>query len=130
MSKQYAIILCRKMAYIALAWVVIYFLSQPMRKVPTDGGVNILTLFGLVLGGFVGLVAGWYVATDAVEDSSLYGIVLWVILVAGAVGPMWVVEGLMHVITRWPMNFGGFMIMMAANLMALAAAVWHASSQE
>jgi hypothetical protein len=118
------------MAYVALAWLVVYFISQPMRKVPTDGGVNILTLFGLILGSFAGLVAGWYVATDAVEDSSLYGIVLWVILVAASVGPMWGVEGVLHVITRWNMNFGGFMTLMAASLMALAAAVWHASSQE
>lgn len=56
--KLYGKILGRKMAYVALGWVVIYFLTQPMRVVPTDGGVNILTLFGPAIGGLAGLVAG------------------------------------------------------------------------
>lgn len=60
----------------------------------------------------------------------MHGIALWVILVAAAVLPMWVTEGVLRLILRWPMNFGGFMVLTAGNLMALAAAVWHASSQE
>jgi hypothetical protein len=127
--QQYALILARKMGYVALGWVVVYFVSQPMRWVPEDG-VNILTLFGLLVGSVAGLVAGWYLAIDSVEDSSLSGMVLWTVLVACSVIPMWLVEGVLRVITRWPLNFGGFMILTAANLMALATAVWYASSQE
>lgn len=127
---SYAKILGRKMLFVALGWAVVYFVTQPMRTVPTDGGVNVLTLFGPVIGGLAGLVAGWYVATDSVEDSSMHGLVLWVILVAGAVVPMWVTEAVFWLILHWPMNFGGWMIIMAGILMALAAAVWHASSQE
>jgi len=128
--KQYGKIVARKAGFVAIGWLLVYFLTQPMRQVPEDGGVNILTLFGPVIGGIGGLVAGWYLATNAVEDSSMHGMTLWVILVAAAAVPMWAVEGLMHAITRWPMNFGGFMVVMAGTLMALAAAVWHASSQE
>jgi hypothetical protein len=127
---RYLAILARKMGFVALGWIIVYFISQPMRWVPEDGGVNILTLFGLLVGAVAGLIAGWYLATDSVEDSSLSGIVLWVILVIASVLPMWIVEGLLHLITRWSMNFGGFMVLTAATLMALASAVWYASSQE
>ncbi len=130
MIKAYSRILLRKMGFIALGWVVVYFVSQPMRYVPKDGGVNFSTLVGLVLGGFAGLVAGWYLATDAVEDSNMHGVMLWVILVLASVIPMVVVEGILRLILRWPMEFGGYMVFASAVLMALAAAVWHASSQE
>ncbi len=130
MPTRYLAILARKMGFIALGWILVYFISQPMRKVPEDGGVNILTLFGLLVGAVAGLIAGWYIANDAVEDSSLCGIVLWVTLVVAAVIPMWIMEGLLGLITGWSMNFGGFMLLTAANLMALAAAVWYASAQE
>ncbi len=130
MLQRYAIILLRKMGYIAIGWVVVYFLFQFMRKVPEDGGVNVTTLFSLLVGGVAGLVSGWTMADDSVEDSSLSGMILWVILVVASVVPMWVVEGIMKAITHWPMNMGGFMMLVAANLMALAAAVWHASAQE
>ncbi len=127
--KQYGKILARKMALVAVGWLVVYLVTQPMRLVP-DSGVNVITLFGPVVGCLAGLLAGWYLATDAVEDSALSGVVLWIILVMGAVVPMWGVEGLMGRITHWPMNFGGFMILTAGNLMALASAVWYASAQE
>ena len=126
----YLVILARKMAFVSLGWVAVYFLSQPMRAEPANGDINILSLFGMVVGCFAGLLAGWYLANDAVEDSSLSGIVLWVLLVLSAVVPMWLVEALMHMITRWPLNFAGFLILTAATLMALASAVWYASTQE
>lgn len=125
--KQYALILLRKMAFVALAWLVIYFLTQPMRS---DQGLNVLPLFGLPVGAFAGMVAGWYLATNAIEDSNLQGMPLWCALVGGAVLPMWLVEGLMKLLTHWPMNFGGYMMLTAATVMALASAVWIASAQE
>jgi hypothetical protein len=129
--KSYAPILLKKMAFVAIGWVVIYFISQPFRREPEDGsGINILMLFSPLIGAVGGLVAGWYLATDAVEDSNLHGLMLWVLLVVGAVAPMWAVEGLMRTLMHKPMTFGGFMLLTAANLLALAAAVWHASSQE
>jgi len=130
--KNYGRILLRKMSFVGLGWLIVYFITQPMRVDPGQtGGVNVLTLFAPMVGAIAGMVAGWYLATDAVEDSSLHGIVLWIILVLGACLPMWLVEGLMHlIIPKWQMNFGGFMAVAAGNILALAAAVWHASSQE
>jgi hypothetical protein len=124
--KRFALILVRKMGYIALGWLAVYFISQPFR----DEKSLFLSLFAPIPGAIAGLVAGWYVATDSVEESSMQGLILWVLLVITSVFPMWAVEGAMHLITRWPMNFGGFMLLTASSLMALAAAVWHASSQE
>ncbi len=125
--KQYGVIVARKAGIIALAWIAVYFISQPFRK---EGDLNVLMLFAPMVGAIAGFIAGWYMATDAVEDSSLNGIVLWVILVIATVLPMWIVEGLLGKIMHRSMNFGGFMLMTAATLLALATAVWHASSQE
>jgi hypothetical protein len=128
--KSYALVLARKMGLVAVGWVGVYFLSQKFRT-PGQDGINILMLFAPLIGAIAGLVAGWYVATDAVEDSQMSGLGLWVILVAASVIPMWVVEWVMHLIfPTWPMEFGGFMVVASANLLALASAVWHASAQE
>ena len=88
-------------------------------------------LFAPMVGAVAGLVAGWYMATDAVEDSSLSGMILWAILVAASVIPMWVVEGdseahhtLAHAIRRFHAPDGG------QPAGSLASAVWLASSQE
>ena len=125
--KSYGLILLRKMAFIALGWLLIYLISLPIRR-PTD--LPVLWLFAPMIGGFAGLVAGWYMATNAEEDSSLSGIVLWVILVIAAVLPMWGVEGILYLIRHRSMEFGGFMEMTAANVMALASAVYHAATQD
>ncbi len=122
--REYGTIVARKMGFIALGWVVIYFISHPFR----DG---IAMLGSPLIGAIAGLVAGWYMAEKSVEESSLNGIVLWVIIVVAAVAPMWIVEGIMHVlIPKWEMGFGGFMLLTAATLMALGSGVWHASTQE
>ncbi len=124
--RSYGLVLLRKMAFIAIGWLVVYFITQPFRP---EG--SILMLFAPMIGALAGLVAGWYMATDAAEDSGLFGLGLWVILVAASVLPMWGVEGIMHLILpKRPFNFGGWMVLSAANLLALAAAVWHESSQE
>jgi hypothetical protein len=55
---------------------------------------------------------------------------LWSILVAASIAPMWIVEGIMHLIFRgWTFGFGGWMELSAAMLLAMASAVWNASSQ-
>ena len=128
--KEYGAILSRKWASSPPAGWSSTSSPNPVAGSPADGGINILPLFGLLLGGFAGLYAGWYLATDAVEDSSLSGLALWILLVLASTLPMWIVEGLMHLITHWSMNFGGYMVIASANLMALASAVWLASSQE
>jgi len=127
-SKSFPLVLLRKMGFIALAWIVVFFISHPFRT--DNGGLNALWLFAPLVGAFSGLVAGWYMATDAVEESSLTGITLWAILVVAATLPMWIVDPLLSHLIGWPMNFAGFMVLTSATLLALGAAVWHASSQE
>jgi hypothetical protein len=126
--KEYSRVLGRKMAFVTIAWVILYFISQPFRK---EGDLNVLMLFAPMVGAFAGVVIGWYMATDAVEDANMSGMVLRIILVIASVLPMWVVEGIMHLILpTWSFGFGGWMELMAATLMAMAAAVWHESTQE
>lgn len=127
MLKQYGLILGRKVGLIALGWVVVYFISQPCRR---EGEINILIFVGLVIGAVAGLVAGWYIAQDAVEDSNLTGLSLYTVLVIASVAPMWLMDGLLGKIMGWPATFGGFMLLTAATLMALATAVWVGSAQD
>jgi hypothetical protein len=127
--KDYSKVLSRKMGFVALGWVLVYFISHPFR---TEGGVvNVLLLFSPMIGCIAGLVAGWYMATDAVEDSGgLTGFPLWIILIVASCLPMWAVEGIMHLLLpAWTFGFGGWMLVSAANLMALASAVWLSSTQ-
>jgi hypothetical protein len=126
--KEYGLVVARKMLFIAIAWIIVYWISQPFR---TEGDLNVLMLFAPMIGAFGGLVAGWYMATDSVEEAGMSGLLLRVILVIGAVTPMWVIEGLWHLILpHRSFGFGGWMLLMAATIMAMAAAVWHESSQE
>ena len=125
--KSYGRVLGRKMGFIALAWVVIYFMSQPFRGKNSEE-LNVLMLFAPLIGSIAGMVAGWYMATDAVEDAGFHGLPLWVLLVIGATGPMWIVEWILGRITHWPMAFGGFMELTFASLLALGAAVWMAAT--
>ncbi len=125
--KNFALLLLKKMAFIAIAWIAVFFISHPFRR---ETELNILELFSPLIGAFSGLVAGWYVATDSVEESSLSGLTLWTPLVIAAVLPMWAMDYALCHFMHWPMNFSGFMLLAAASLLALAAAVWHASSQE
>jgi hypothetical protein len=124
--KEYSRVLGRKIAFCAIAWVVVYFLTQPFR----NPEAIFLPLFGLMVGALAGLVVGWYMATDSVEDSGMNGLPLWTILVLASCISIWGVEGILYLITGWSAGFGGWMLLTAASLLALAAAVWHASSQE
>jgi hypothetical protein len=126
--RSYSVVLARKMGFIALGWILVYFISHPFR---TENGLNVLLLFSPMIGAIAGLVAGWYMATDAVEDSGLTGLFLWTILVVSTCIPMWAMEGLLHLLfPKWPFGFGGWMLLSAATLIALATCVWHSSSQE
>src|ERR1035438_5053726 len=117
------------MGFVALGWLGVYFLSQPFRA--QGNSINFLMLFAPMVGALAGLVAGWYMADHAVEDSGLNGLPLWVILVLAAVLPIWLTEGIMRLLLpSWKFDFGAWMLVTAATLMALAASVWHASTQE
>jgi hypothetical protein len=127
--KDYARVLARKMGFIALGWILVYFISHPFRT--ETGMINVLLLFSPLIGSIAGLIAGWYMATDSVDDSGMTGLPLWVVLVVATCIPMWGMEGIMHLILpKWNFGFGGWMLLSAATLIALAACVWHASSQE
>ena len=127
--KEYSRVLGRKVGFSAIGWLVMYFITQKLRS--TDSAsINIAPLFALLPGAIGGLVIGWYLATDAVEDSGMTGFSLFTVLVIASWVPICAVELLMWLILRWPMGFGGWMMMMSALIIALAATIWHASSQE
>jgi hypothetical protein len=127
--KRYALILGKKMGLVAVGWIPVFYLSRPFRGANEDQ-LNVLMLFAPMIGAVAGLVAGWYMAQDAVEDSSMHGLSLWAILVVAAVLPMWVMDALLSGVMGWPWTFGGFMMLTAATLLGLASAVWMASAQE
>lgn len=109
-----------KMAGIALAWVGIYFLTQLMRG-------ELLTLFNPLVGALAGLVFGWKLAENSVETSGLTGMTLWVVLTMAGAVPVFVVEGVLNLITGYEVGFGRWMCITAALIMTMAAAVWRAS---
>jgi hypothetical protein len=129
--KRYAPVLFRKLGFIALGWVVLYFLSHPFRVSDSRAGINVLVLFAPMLGALGGLVAGWYLVDKAGEDSEVNGMALWVPLILMTWLTIGVVEGVMRLLFRsWEFGFGGFMEVMAAMLLSGATIVWYGSSQE
>jgi uncharacterized membrane protein YfcA len=121
--RDFAVYLLKKMGYMALFWVVIYFY---WRRGAVDFKMGII----MMLGGLAGLVIGWFMAEDAVERSSFTGMTLWVTLVIASWIPIWLVEVVLKLITGWPLTFGRWMCITAALLLALASAVWRASADD
>ena len=125
--KSYSLVLARKMGLTAVGWLFVYFISQKFRY---EGDLNVLMLFAPMIGAIAGLVAGWYMATDSVEDSGFSGITLWIVLFLATCIPIWLTEAIMHLLLpKWPFGFGGWMLLSAATLIAMATVVWHSSSQ-
>ena len=76
------------MGFIAAGWLGIYFLTQPFRQVESVWALLCAGSGAIAAGG------GYAMATDAVEDSSMHGLALWVILWwRRCVLLMWAVEG-------------------------------------
>lgn len=121
--RDFGLVLLKKMGYLAIAWAVLYFVSQFFN-------LNvILMLFAPMFGALVGLVFGWYVAENAVEQSGLTGLLLYVLLVVAATLPVVVVELVMMFF--WPeIGFARWMCLTAIVVLAVAAAVWRASADE
>ena len=112
-----------KMLFVTVGWVALFFATQLIKEGP-------LMLLNLIVGSIAGLVIGWSMAEDAVQDSGLVGLSLWTLLVALGGLPILVVETVMHWITRWEMGFGRWMCISAALIMMLASTVWRASADE
>lgn len=121
--RDFALSLLKKMGYMALMWVVVFFVSQWLAE-------GIGTLFAMMLGAIAGLIIGWFMAEDAVERAGFTGMPLWVGLIVASWAPIWVTEGLLKWITGWDMTFGRWMLITAAMLMSLAASVWRASADD
>ena len=125
--RQYGLILLKKMGFIAIGWVIVYFISHPFR---ISGEFNVLMLFSPLIGAFAGVGIGWYLAENAVEDSPLLGMGLWVTLTAAGWAAIWVVEGVLHRIMHRPIEFGGWMLISTAMILSMAAAVWRSSADQ
>ena len=124
--KGFGKMLSRKIAFSALAWVVLYFASQPLRA---PG--SILMMFTMVLGSLAGGAIGWWMAEDAAETAGFSGMVLWITLVLASALSIWGVEGLgLLAFGKTWMGFGGFMMASVGTVTALGAAVWRASADD
>jgi len=121
--RDFGIHLLKKMGYMCLMWVVVYFVSQPLAE-------GIGTLFAMTVGSIAGLVIGWFLAEDAVERSSFTGIPLWTILVLASWFPIWLTETILKFFTHWDMTFGRWMLITAALLLSMAASIWRASADD
>lgn len=119
--RQYGLILLKKMGFIALGWTILYFCSHPFRV------SGVLMLFAPLIGALAGLVIGWQLADGAVEDSGFTGLPLWAILILAGCSTIWIVEGILYLFTRWNIEFGGWMLIMAAMVLTLASTVWRSS---
>jgi len=133
--KRYAKRLGKQMAIIAGAWAILYFPSQSFNE-----GL-FWPLFSLLVGGLVGLVAGWWVAENAVEEAGFSGLSLWIILVAACVGAFWGTEIILGTVVPWvsswfghpgpwPIGFGRWMMLSSATILAMVSAVWRASADD
>ena len=109
----------RRMAWSALAWVVLYLSTQWM-------GEGVASLFALLVGSLAGVVIGW-VMGEAAADTTLTGFLVWALVVLAAWVSIWVPEGLLRVMTGWPLTYGRWMMLTGATCFAVAAAVLRAS---
>lgn len=122
--KAFLLALARRAGILAIGWVVLYFGTQWMNT-------GIPALFAMVVGAVAGLVIGWYLAENAVEEAGFSGFALWIMLVAAAWATIWLPEALMGAITGWGIGgFGRWMLVSIAMLMSMAAAVWRASADD
>ncbi len=123
--RTFLLILLRKMGLVAAAWVVVYFLSLPFR---VDG--SMLMLFAPMIGGLAGVAIGWHFAEGACEDAGFTGVFLWMLLIGCAWSSIWISEGVLYLAFHRGMNFGGWMLLTSAMLMAFASAIWRSSADE
>ena len=128
--RAYCFVLLRKGGFIAAGWVLVYFLSQ-LLGMRQDGST--MMLFAPLLGSLAGLVAGWHLAEDAVEDSGISGMPLWFMMILTGTLAIVLTEALLWFILRavghpLPVNFGGWMLLSSAILLMLASAVWRSSA--
>lgn len=118
-------LLKRKLSWIALGWAIVYFSTQWMNE-------GIPTLFAPFVGALAGMIIGWVVGENAVEEAGFSGLALWVILVVACWLTLafdeWVLGFIMSHAAGWQMSFGRWMLLMAAMVLSLAAAVWRASA--
>ncbi len=126
--RELLLYLGKKLGWISLGWIGIYFLTQPMAR------EGIVMLFSPLVGAVAGLVIGWWLAEEAVERAGFSGMVLWVILVLAAWLPPLGLEFLMYGLTwfftgaPWPLGFGRWMVITTTCIVSMAATVWRASA--
>ena len=117
----------KKILWIVLAWIVIYFLSQLFSK-------GSWILVEPVIGAVAGAAVGWEIADNAVSEAGFTGIILWVLLVLSCWIPMWATQSLMQWIMAdalgWKMTFGQWMLLTMATIFSLIASVWRALADD
>ena len=117
----------KKILWIILAWIVIYFLSQLFSK-------GSWMLAEPVIGAVAGAAVGWEIADNAVSEAGFTGIILWVLLVLSCWIPIWATQSLMQWIMAdalgWKMSFGQWMLLTMATIFSLIASIWRALADD
>ena len=117
----------KKILWIVLAWIVIYFLSQLFSK-------GSWMLVEPVIGAVAGAAVGWEIADNAVSEAGFTGIILWVLLVLSCWIPIWATQSLMQWIMAdalgWKMSFGQWMLLTMATIFSLIASIWRALADD
>jgi hypothetical protein len=119
--------LAKKIAWLILAWIVIFFISQLFAKGPW-------ILMEPAIGAIAGATAGWAIADDAASEAGFTGIILWVLLVLACWLPIWGTQGamawIMGATAGWKMTFGQWMLLTMATIFSLIASIWRALADD
>lgn len=117
----------KKILWIVLAWVAIYFISQLFAK-------GSWMLMEPAIGAIAGAAVGWEIADNAVSEAGFTGIILWVLLVLSCWVPIWATQGLMQWIMAaalaWKMSFGQWMLLTMATIFSLISSIWRALADD
>ncbi len=125
--RRFGIFIGKKSAIVAAVWVVVYFSTQWI----SGGSVMVAAP---IIGAPTGLILGWWMAQDSVENAPFVGLLLWTCIVAAVWLPIVLVEWLfgeiMFAAAGWQLNFGRWMLLTSAGLFSMSAAVWRAVQDE
>ena len=122
--KRLGVLLVRRMTFVAIMWTTLYFAMQWAATGPA-------MLVNLLVGSLAGVVIGWQMSDNAVQEIGLTGLLLTIVLVLACWIPMWALQSLwaslMSHFAGWKMTFGRWMLLSSSTILSMATAAWRLS---